>query len=423
MGDEEASRASGPDEDVRPSYWLDACEDITCDDLIRDFADLDSVAISEPLDAAASASLLQDDGLLDPCFFDGIFDSITECGGSAADVKLEAVLEEIQVEGSVRSKCEATSAQSNGLCDSSAITEECEAKASALPGNHHDLEKGKKLLDGRGDSGSVCSPERNGSYRDGKGDHALPRSPERNGSHRHEVRGRGVHMDQAHDDSQERFGKRPRLERQSTSSSRQQHSLPRERPSRKRERDWEETDRRDKDSVRRREHYGKSRRGDERDRDRREGRGYWERDRSGKNEMVFRVGSWKTDCCRDGTVPFLKNQDQNGGEPKKFEGPKEKIHIEQARKYQLDVLEQAKSKNTIAFLETGAGKTLIAVLLMKSLFTDLQRDGKKMLAVFLVPKVPLVYQVIEKSLAGEIKLPAFNCKLTNTVVHAFCSAS
>lgn len=72
---------------------------------------------------------------------------------------------------------------------------------------------------------------------------------------------------------------------------------------------------------------------------------------------------------------------------------KEKGGEECARKYQLEVLGQAQKKNTIAFLETGAGKTLIAVLLMKSKYEMMRKRREKMLAVFLVPKVPLVYQV------------------------------
>ncbi|KAF5805936.1 putative ribonuclease III [Helianthus annuus] len=38
------------------------------------------------------------------------------------------------------------------------------------------------------------------------------------------------------------------------------------------------------------------------------------------------------------------------------------------------------------------GKTLIVVLLIKSVYADLHKQGMKMLVVFLVPKVPLVYQ-------------------------------
>jgi endoribonuclease Dicer len=85
------------------------------------------------------------------------------------------------------------------------------------------------------------------------------------------------------------------------------------------------------------------------------------------------------------------SQQENANEP---QNPvKGKSTEQQARKYQLEVLEQAKSKNTIAFLETGAGKTLIAVLLMQSKHATMKEQNKKMLAVFLVPKVPLVYQV------------------------------
>jgi endoribonuclease Dicer len=80
---------------------------------------------------------------------------------------------------------------------------------------------------------------------------------------------------------------------------------------------------------------------------------------------------------------------------------------EQARQYQLEVLEQAKSRNTIAFLETGAGKTLIAVLLIKSICDKMRKENKKMLAVFLVPKVPLVYQVLLKSEPLEVFITSF----------------
>ncbi|WCJ22530.1 hypothetical protein M5689_004616 [Euphorbia peplus] len=164
---------------------------------------------------------------------------------------------------------------------------------------------------------------------------------------------------------------------------------------RKRVRDWDDGDRRERerDSVRRRDRYSGGRR-DDRDRDR-ELRGYWERDRSGSNEMVFRMGSWEASHMKEEKETSEKDKECNGKGEKELEEIKEKVPEEQARQYQLDVLEQAKQKNTIAFLETGAGKTLIAVLLIRSVFNDMKIQGRKMLAVFLVPKVPLVYQQAE----------------------------
>ncbi|ERN08097.1 endoribonuclease Dicer homolog 1 [Amborella trichopoda] len=144
---------------------------------------------------------------------------------------------------------------------------------------------------------------------------------------------------------------------------------------------------------------GKVERGASERRDRdwrgRDKRGYWERDRSGK--MVFRHGTWEADPERDSMRAREKQRfsDKVSSPEKKFDEKKEKPAEEQARKYQLDVLEQAKMKNTIAFLETGAGKTLIAVLLIKSVYKKMLSDNKKILAIFLVPKVPLVYQQAE----------------------------
>ncbi|KAF2304828.1 hypothetical protein GH714_038100 [Hevea brasiliensis] len=60
-----------------------------------------------------------------------------------------------------------------------------------------------------------------------------------------------------------------------------------------------------------------------------------------------------------------KGLDCNGKAEKKSKETKEKLPEEQARQYQSDVLQQAKQRNTIAFLETGAGKTLIAIFSLK----------------------------------------------------------
>lgn len=168
-------------------------------------------------------------------------------------------------------------------------------------------------------------------------------------------------------------------------------------PCRRRQgRDWEESDRRRREGDYSRKRDRDWDRRDSRDRDwrdknrDRENRGYWARDSSGK--LVFKTGSWEADSPRDSKRARLGGLEDEKRSPGKEE-KKEKPAEEQARKYQLDVLEQAKQKNTIAFLETGAGKTLIAVLLIKSLYNDMLKQDRKMLAIFLVPKVPLVYQV------------------------------
>ncbi|CAN1309687.1 Endoribonuclease Dicer homolog 1 [Linum perenne] len=169
----------------------------------------------------------------------------------------------------------------------------------------------------------------------------------------------------------------------------------RQNESRKRGREWNDVERKERDQVRRsrdrRDRFGV------RDGREREYRGYWERDRTGSNGMVFRPGTWESDhSSNEDKLASEKNAVESTVKlEKNAEEVKEKLPEEHARKYQLDVLEQAKKRNTIAFLETGAGKTLIAVLLMKSISSDLQKENKKMLAVFLVPKVPLVYQQAE----------------------------
>ncbi|KAH9328959.1 hypothetical protein KI387_001067, partial [Taxus chinensis] len=59
--------------------------------------------------------------------------------------------------------------------------------------------------------------------------------------------------------------------------------------------------------------------------------------------------------------------------------------------YQLEVLHKAIEENTIAYLDTGSGKTLIAVMLIRA-YAHLIRKPQKNIAVFMVPTVVLVRQ-------------------------------
>ncbi|KAL2997158.1 hypothetical protein AAZX31_09G025000 [Glycine max] len=65
-----------------------------------------------------------------------------------------------------------------------------------------------------------------------------------------------------------------------------------------------------------------------------------------------------------------------------------------ARSYQLEALYKAIHENTIVYLETGSGKTLIAIMLLRSYAHQLRKPSPY-IAVFLVPQVVLVSQQAE----------------------------
>jgi hypothetical protein len=62
-------------------------------------------------------------------------------------------------------------------------------------------------------------------------------------------------------------------------------------------------------------------------------------------------------------------------------------------RYQTEAFNEALRKNIILFLETGGGKTLVSVLLIKALAKNTRLETEKRWIVFLAPTVLLVQQV------------------------------
>lgn len=84
--------------------------------------------------------------------------------------------------------------------------------------------------------------------------------------------------------------------------------------------------------------------------------------------------------------------------------------VKNPREYQTELFERAKKENTIAVLDTGSGKTLIAVLLLRWIIDNELENraaGKSpKIAFFLVASVTLVYQqfsVLESNLDHKVK--------------------
>lgn len=358
------------------SYWLDACEeDMCCDDLITLSNDF------HPPPPPVSSSLDQHphDSLLDPCFFggiDGILDSIRKGAGFTPPPQPQ--LNNSHLNNEMEMEEEDKLFPNN---DKTIIPEKHHF-LSADSDNTFTITEAQPVESTHGNDSSS-------SLNNAQNNVSSIHPQDENCVHWHTDKARHLSSDTI--PFVDRFHKKSRIYRHQDHypcrGTNNNHHHPRDR---KRPRDQEEFDRRDRDRIRRNERNNGSVNGKK---DCRENRGYWERDRSkGSGEMVFHPGSWEADRTGESKVLSNKTHDSSG-EVKKAQEPKEKVIEEHVRKYQLDVLQQAENRNTIAFLETGAGKTLIAVLLIESLCSRLQKTNKKFLAVFLVPKVPLVYQV------------------------------
>ncbi|KAL7001833.1 hypothetical protein U1Q18_002981 [Sarracenia purpurea var. burkii] len=65
------------------------------------------------------------------------------------------------------------------------------------------------------------------------------------------------------------------------------------------------------------------------------------------------------------------------------------------RGYQMKVFQIAMRRNIIAVLDTGAGKTMISVMIIKEIAPSLKHSPQKKLIIFLAPTVHLVHQQFE----------------------------
>ena len=119
-----------------------------------------------------------------------------------------------------------------------------------------------------------------------------------------------------------------------------------------------------------------------------------------KMEQQSKFNEWKLKHAKQITDAEIKALQQNVSDEKTpvyelMQRDHSRI-ISDPREYQLELFERAKGQNIIAVLDTGSGKTLIAVLLLRHIIDqeleDRARGKKPRVAFFLVDCVTLVFQ-------------------------------
>ncbi|KAF8931069.1 Dicer-like protein 1 [Dissophora ornata] len=100
------------------------------------------------------------------------------------------------------------------------------------------------------------------------------------------------------------------------------------------------------------------------------------------------------------------------------------------RKYQMEVAERAIKGNVVAVSDTGSGKTLIAVILLKHMVAQARKEAaetgcRQKLSFFVVNKVPLVFQqqtyiasnsdIKAEAVCGAMNVDTFDMEMWNTI--------